>query len=73
MTNLIIYKTQIKLSVNDSEVVTVHLEESISIADGITVRLIKMDKNQIKLGIDAPEDVNIKREEVYLKDQVGNV
>ena len=72
ITVLIIYKAQIKLKVN-SEVATLHLEESMSIADGVTVRLIKMDTNQVKLGIEAPEDVNIKREEVYLKDQVGNV
>ena len=72
ITVLIIYKTQIKLEVN-SEVVTVNLEESISIADDITIKLIKMDKNQVKLGIEAPADVSIKREEVYLKDQEGNV
>ena len=32
-----------------------------------------MDTNQVKLGIEAPEDVSIKRGEVYLEDQVGNV
>ncbi|MGR3174707.1 MAG: carbon storage regulator [Candidatus Scalindua sp.] len=72
ITVLIIYKAKIKMGVN-SEVVTVKLRESISIGDGITIRLIKMDTNQVKLGIEAPEDVSIKREEVYLKDQVGNV
>jgi sRNA-binding carbon storage regulator CsrA len=36
---------------------------------GITVKLVKTDKSQVKLGIEAPED----REEVYMKDQVGNV
>ena len=73
ITVLIIYKTQIKLGVNDSEVVTIKLQESISIGHGVTVRLIKMDTNQVQLGVEAPEDVTIKREEVYLKDQVGNV
>ena len=72
ITVLIIYKTQIKLEVN-SEVVTVKLEGNITIGDGITIKLIKLDTNQVKLGIEAPEDVSIKREEVYLKDQVGNV
>ncbi len=72
-TVLIIYKTQIKLGVNDSEVVTINLQESISIADGITVKLVKIDKTQTKLGIEAPEDVAIKREVVYKNDQVGNV
>jgi sRNA-binding carbon storage regulator CsrA len=48
ITVCIIYKTQIKLEINDSEVVAVKLEESISIGDGITIRLIKMDTNQVK-------------------------
>ena len=46
--------------------------ESISIRDGITVKLIKIDKIQVKLGIKAPEEVTINREEVFKKDQVGN-
>jgi carbon storage regulator CsrA len=36
----------------------------IPIKDGITVKLVKTDKTQVKLGIEAPEDVTIKREEV---------
>ena len=34
---------------------------------------MKIISNQVKLGIEAPEDVTINREEVYKKDQVGNV
>ena len=73
VTVLTIDKKQVKLSVNDSEGITLDLQETITIKDGITVKLVKTDKTQVKLGIDAPADVTINREEVYKKDQVGNV
>ncbi len=62
---------RIKLSVNDSEGVFLNVQETLPIIDGITVKLVKMDKNQVQIGIEAPEDVTINREEVYMKDQVG--
>ena len=68
-----ICKSQIILCVNDSQCVIVKLQESISIRDGIIVKVIKIDKAQLKLGIDAPADVTINRQEVYKKDQIGNV
>ena len=37
------------------------------------ITLVKIDRTQIKLGIEAPKDVTINREEVYKKDQVGNM
>ncbi len=49
------------------------MQETITIKDGITVKLVKIDKTQVKLGIEAPEDVTINKEEVYKKDPVGNV
>jgi len=73
VTVLTIDKKLVKLGVNDSEGVTLNLQESISIRDGITVKLVKTDKTQVKLGIEAPADVTINREEVYKDDQVGNV
>ena len=47
--------------------------ESLIIGDDIKITVLIIYKTQIKLGVEAPEDVNIKREEVYLKGQVGNV
>ena len=73
VTVLNIGENQIKLGVNDSGGVIINLQESISIRDGIKVKLVKIDKTQVKLGIEAPADVTINREEVYKKDQVGNV
>ena len=68
-----ICKNQINLCVNDSQCVIVNLQERISIRDGIIVKVVKTDKAQVKLGIEAPEGITINREEVYKKDQVGNV
>ena len=68
-----ICKNQINLCVNDSQCVIVNLQESISIRDGIIVKVVKINKAQVKLGIEAPAGVTINREEVYKKDQIGNV
>ena len=59
---------QIKLSVNDSEGVILDIQETITIKDGITVKLVKIDKTQVKLGIEAPEDVTVNREKVPKED-----
>lgn len=39
--------------------------ESIKIGDGIEVRIVGVEGNQVKLGIRAPRDVEVHREEVY--------
>lgn len=39
--------------------------ESIIIGDEITITILSIDGNQIKIGIDAPTDVPVHREEVY--------
>ena len=64
ITVCIIYKTQIKLELNDSEVVTIKPQESISIGDGIKISLEKISKSQVQIGIIAPKGVKIDREEV---------
>ena len=64
ITFCIIYKTQIKLEINDSEVVTIKLQESISIAGGIKISLEKIKESQVQIGIIAPKGVKIDREEV---------
>ncbi len=40
------------------------LDESIIIGDDITVKIISIDKGVVKLGIDAPRDVSIIRNEL---------
>ncbi len=47
----------------------VKLGKSVHIGDDMTVTVISIDKNQVKLGFDAPKDVNILREEVKARNE----
>jgi carbon storage regulator len=40
------------------------LNEKIVIDGGIVVTVVKIDRNQIRLGIEAPPDVRVFREEI---------
>lgn len=40
------------------------LGEKIMIGDGIVVTIVKIDRNQIRIGIEAPGDVPVYREEI---------
>ncbi|APF19151.1 carbon storage regulator CsrA [Caldithrix abyssi] len=46
-------------------VLTRRLGEAITIGDDIRIVVVDISGNQIKLGIDAPKDVEIYREELY--------
>lgn len=41
------------------------LDESIIIGDGVKVTLLDISGKQVKLGIDAPREIAVHREEVY--------
>ncbi len=43
------------------------LDESIMIGDDITIKVISIEKGIVKIGIDAPKDISIMRNEL-LKD-----
>lgn len=40
------------------------LGEKIIIGDNIVVTVVKVDRNQIRLGIEAPSDIPVYREEI---------
>ncbi len=40
------------------------LGEKIVIGDKIVVTVVKIDRNQIRIGIEAPQDVSVYREEI---------
>ena len=46
-------------------VLTRRCNESIVIANDIEVKILKIQGNQVHLGIDAPRSVTVYREEVY--------
>ena len=46
--------------------------ESIAIDDRITITVIALKNNQVKLGIDAPAETKIYRQEIYAKIMEAN-
>lgn len=53
-------------------VLTRKLGESIAIDDHIKIRVVSIKGKQVRLGIEAPKDTKIHREEVYLAIQDQN-
>ena len=48
-------------------VLTRHVDEKIMIGDDITITICRINEFTVRIGIDAPEDVSVHREEVYRK------
>jgi carbon storage regulator len=45
------------------------IEQSIIINGDIVVKILRVDRDSVKLGIDAPQDVVVNREEIQLTTQ----
>ncbi len=54
-------------------VLTRKLGESIVIGDNIKVKVISVQGNQVKLGIEAPVGITVHREEIYMKIMNENI
>jgi carbon storage regulator len=54
-------------------VLTRRLGESINIGDEIKITIVDIDGKQVKVGIEAPRDVAIFREEVYERIKQENI
>ena len=53
-------------------VLTRKLGEAIQIGDDIEIKILSIDGDQIKLGIEAPKSIEIHRKEIYLDIQEQN-
>lgn len=53
-------------------VLTRKLGESIRIGDSIVVKIVDLDGRHVKLGIEAPKNVTVNREEIYERIQREN-
>lgn len=50
-------------------ILTRNIAQTIVIGDDITVTLLAVKGNQVRIGISAPKDVSVHREEIYLRIQ----
>jgi len=48
------------------------LNDSIQIGDDIEVKIVAVEGDQVKIGIEAPKSVEVFRKEIYLKIQEEN-
>ena len=46
--------------------------ESIRIGDNISIKIVSVDGNNCKVGIKAPRNISVNREEIYLKIMAEN-
>ncbi len=46
-------------------ILTRRVQEALIINDNVTITVLSVKGNQVRLGIDAPRDVEVHREEIY--------
>jgi sRNA-binding carbon storage regulator CsrA len=65
ITVLIVFEKRIKLQLKglENKVITCHIGATTPIRGDITVKIVDIDQKQVKLGIEAPKDMKIDREE----------
>lgn len=54
-------------------ILTRKVGESIVIGDDIVIKIVETGKNNIRIGIDAPREITVLRQEVYASIQKENI
>ncbi len=52
-------------------VLTRRINESIIIGNNITITVLSIQGNQVRIGIEAPRNIDVHREEIFEKIQIG--
>ncbi|MGI0153146.1 carbon storage regulator CsrA [Pseudidiomarina sp. WS423] len=48
-------------------ILTRRVGETLKVGDDVSVTVLRVNGNQVKIGIEAPSDVAVHREEIYLR------
>jgi carbon storage regulator len=54
-------------------ILTRRLSESVKIGDEVTITVLGMTHNQVRIGVSAPKSIPVHREEVYERIRRGEV
>ncbi|MEN9777551.1 MAG: carbon storage regulator CsrA [Verrucomicrobiota bacterium] len=49
------------------------LNEAIRIGGDISIRVVRIDRDSVRLGVSAPKDIGVHREEIYVEIVESNI
>jgi carbon storage regulator len=52
-------------------ILTRRINEALKIGDDVSVTVLEIKGNQVRLGVKAPRDISVHREEIYQRIQEG--